>query len=58
MWIADHVHDQTISANVKGMQDTCSSLLEELYYSIEQLVQKNERPQARKFAAARQPTGR
>jgi hypothetical protein len=58
MWIADHVHDQTISENVKGMQNTCNGLLEELYSNIEQLSMKNERPQARKMAAARQPTGR
>jgi hypothetical protein len=58
MWIADHIHDQTISENVKGMQATCRGLLEELYDSIEQLAQTSERPQARKLAAARRPTGR
>jgi hypothetical protein len=58
MWMADHIHDQTISENVKGMQETCSTLLEELRNGIEQLMQKSERPQVRKLAAARRPTDR
>jgi hypothetical protein len=58
MWMADHIHDQTISGNVTRMQETCSGLLDELYNSIEQLAQKSERPQAKKLAAARKPTGR
>jgi hypothetical protein len=58
MWMADHIHDQTISENVKGMQNTCRTLLQELNDKIEQFVQKSEMPQTRKLAAARRPAGR
>ena len=56
MWMADQIHDQTISDNVKGMQGRCQTLLGNLYDSIEQLMPMEvSAPRLKRLEAAAPP---